>query len=98
MRPWAASEDSDVFLTGISTVIGERTSVSDVVHLCKVKSALLQKYHDAVLTHSAKVVELQKSIYSKDEFDSLYRNSKEAQKRVAEAREELGRHIAEHGC
>jgi hypothetical protein len=65
---------------------------------CTVKAALLEKYHKAVLAHSARVVELQKKIEVKDEFDSLYERSKEAQRTVAMAREELGRHISEHGC
>ena len=72
--------------------------MNEVPAPCRVKAALVAKYQEAVLAHSAKVVALQKKITSKDEFDALYVSSKEAQRTVASAREELGRHIAEHGC
>jgi hypothetical protein len=65
---------------------------------CSVKSALVQKYHDALIAHSATVVKLQKMISSNDDFTEAYRRSKEAKKDVVAAGEALRRHIADHGC
>jgi hypothetical protein len=54
------------------------------------KSRPLKSYQEAILAHSARVVKLQQKIDSKEEFDCLYDNSKEAPETVAAAREELG--------
>ena len=68
--------------------------------VCEKKRRLLESYQQAAQEHSDAVTELNGKIgrSSKADYDALYRKTEALRMDMAEAKESLDRHVAEHHC
>jgi hypothetical protein len=84
----------------INQVSGDLAGISQQEKECRERTALLAICRHAAGTYSAKRAEIEEQISMsfEAEYEALYQLADDAKDTVISARNNLKRHVAEHGC